>query len=186
MEEDEELTKEEMQELKNLLKSYREIKNSNNKTSPTSPENQDNKKAESVSTDKSSPKTKKKSTTEQTTNNTTEYWQVADKNGKIIEDEEKLEELEYNYSKKINPNNSNRNNKNKTSENTQDNKSAVGFLCGIFLSLIISLIIGFCAYPYGSYARETFFKGLTWAFVVDIFLGFILTIVYIFVISGNY
>lgn len=183
MEEDQELTKEEMQELKNLLKTYKEIKTSNGNHSSTMPENSDNKKTESTSTSEKSSTTKK--TAKKPTNNNLEYWQVADKSGKPIEDEEKLEELEYNYSKKTNPNNSN--NKNKNSENTQDNKFAIGFLCGIFLSLIISLIIGFCAYPYGSYARETFFKGLTWAFVVDIFLGFILIIiVYIFAINGYY
>ena len=101
MEEEQELTKEELQELKNLAKTLKQMKNSNTQSSSLNEILTTN-----DMTKKSSSNTKKKETAKEIKNEkkkentvTPEYWQITDKNGNIIEDEEKIEDLEYKYQK---------------------------------------------------------------------------------------
>ncbi len=178
MEEEQELTKEELQELKNLAKVLKQMKNSDNQSSSLN---------EILTlndvTKKSSSNTKKKEIAKEIKNEkkkentvTPEYWQITDKNGNIIEDEEKIEDLEYKYQKSAET----KSKYNNTSKNDSEDKTGLGVLCGIFLSMIIAIIIG-CSYPNGSISRKTFFTSYWWTFSIKVIIAIFLIIVFYYV-----
>lgn len=169
MEEEQELTKEELQELKNLAKTLKQMKNSDTQSSSL------NKILTSNDvTKESSSNTKKKEIAKEINNEkkkentvTPEYWQITDKNGNIIENEEKIEDLEYKYQKSTET----KSKYNNTSKNDSEDKTGLVVLCGIFLSMIIAIIIG-CSYPNGSISRKTFFTSYWWTFSIKVIIAF--------------
>lgn len=174
MEEEQELTKEELQELKNLAKTLKQMKNSDNQSSSLNEIL-----ASNDVTKKSSSNTKKKeikNEKEKENTVTPEYWQITDKNGNIIEDEEKIEDLEYKYQKSAET----KSKYNNTSKNDSEDKTGLGVLCGIFLSMIIAIIIG-CSYPNGSISRKTFFTSYWWTFSIKVIIAIFLIIVFYYV-----
>lgn len=169
MEEEQELTKEELQELKNLAKTLKQMKNSDTQSSSLNEILTSN-----DVTKESSSNTKKKEIAKEINNEkkkentvTPEYWQITDKNGNIIEDEEKIEDLEYKYQKSTET----KSKYNNTSKNDSEDKTGLGVLCGIFLSMIIAIIIG-CSYPNGSISRKTFFTSYWWTFSIKVIIAF--------------
>lgn len=182
MEEEQELTKEELQELKNLAKTLKQMKNSNTQSSSLNEILTTN-----DMTKKSSSNTKKKEIAKEIENEkkkentvTPEYWQITDKNGNIIEDEEKIEDLEYKYQKSAETKSKYKN----TSKKDSEDKTGLGVLCGIFLSMIITIIIG-CSYPNGSISRKTFFTSYWWTFSIKVIIAFFFIIVAYFVSSNS-
>ena len=182
MEEEQELTKEELQELKNLAKVLKQMKNSDNQSSSLNEILTSN-----DVTKKSSSNTNKKEIAKEIKNEkkkentaTPEYWQITDKNGNIIEDEEKIEDLEYKYQKSAET----KSKYNNTSKNDSEDKTGLGVLCGIFLSMIIAIIIG-CSYPNGSISRKTFFTSYWWTFSIKIIIAIFFIIVAYFVSSNS-
>lgn len=174
MEEEQELTKEELQELKNLAKTLKQMKNSDNQSSSLNEiltSNDVTKKSSSNTKKKEIKNEKKKENTV-----TPEYWQITDKNGNIIEDEEKIEDLEYKYQKSAET----KSKYNNTSKNDSEDKTGLGVLCGIFLSMIIAIIIG-CSYPNGSISRKTFFTSYWWTFSIKVIIAIFLIIVFYYV-----
>lgn len=178
MEEEQELTKEELQELKNLAKTLKQMKNSDTQSSSLNEilTSNDVTKESSSNTKKKEIKNEKKK--ENTV--TPEYWQITDKNGNIIEDEEKIEDLEYKYQKSAETKSKYKN----TPKNDSEDKTGLGVLCGIFLSMIIAIIIG-CSYPNGSISRKTFFTSYWWTFSIKVVIGFFIMIA-CFYVSSNY
>lgn len=178
MEEEQELTKEELQELKNLAKVLKQMKNSDTQSSSLNElltSNDVTKKSSSNTKKKEIKNEKKKENTV-----TPEYWQITDKNGNIIEDEEKIEDLEYKYQKSAET----KSKYNNTSKNDSEDKTGLGVLCGIFLSMIIAIIIG-CSYPNGSISRKTFFTSYWWTFSIKIIIAIFFIIVAYFVSSNS-
>ncbi len=182
MEEEQELTKEELQELKNLAKTLKQMKNSDTQSSSLNEILTSN-----DVTKESSSNTKKKEIAKEINNEkkkentvTPEYWQITDKNGNIIEDEEKIEDLEYKYQKSTET----KSKYNNTSKNDSEDKTGLGVLCGIFLSMIIAIIIG-CSYPNGSISRKTFFTSYWWTFSIKVIIAFFFIIVAYFVSSNS-
>lgn len=182
MEEEQELTKEELQELKNLAKTLKQMKNSDTQSSSLNEILTSN-----DVTKESSSNTKKKEIAKEINNEkkkentvTPEYWQITDKNGNIIENEEKIEDLEYKYQKSTET----KSKYNNTSKNDSEDKTGLGVLCGIFLSMIIAIIIG-CSYPNGSISRKTFFTSYWWTFSIKVIIAFFFIIVAYFVSSNS-
>ena len=182
MEEEQELTKEELQELKNLAKTLKQMKNSDTQSSSLNEILTSN-----DVTKESSSNTKKKEIAKEINNEkkkentvTPEYWQITDKNGNIIENEEKIEDLEYKYQKSTET----KSKYNNTSKNDSEDKTGIGVLCGIFLSMIIAIIIG-CSYPNGSISRKTFFTSYWWTFSIKVIIAFFFIIVAYFVSSNS-
>lgn len=182
MEEEQELTKEELQELKNLAKTLKQMKNSDTQSSSLNEILTSN-----DVTKESSSNTKKKEIAKEINNEkkkentvTPEYWQITDKNGNIIENEEKIEDLEHKYQKSTET----KSKYNNTSKNDGEDKTGLGVLCGIFLSMIIAIIIG-CSYPNGSISRKTFFTSYWWTFSIKVIIAFFFIIVAYFVSSNS-
>lgn len=176
MEEEQELTKEELQELKNLAKALRQMKNSDTQSSSLNEilTSNDVTKESSSNTNKKEIAKEIKNEKKKENTATPEYWQITDKNGNIIEDEEKIEDLEYKYQKSAET----KSKYNNTSKKDSEDKTGLGVLCGIFLSMIIAIIIG-CSYPNGSVSRKTFFTSYWWTFSIKIVIAF-------FIIMASY
>ena len=182
MEEEQELTKEELQELKNLAKALRQMKNSDTQSSSLNEilTSNDVTKESSSNTNKKEIAKEIKNEKKKENTATPEYWQITDKNGNIIEDEEKIEDLEYKYQKSAET----KSKYNNTSKNDSEDKTGLGVLCGIFLSMIIAIIIG-CSYPNGSISRKTFFTSYWWTFSIKIIIAIFFIIVAYFVSSNS-
>lgn len=147
MEEEQELTKEELQELKNLAKTLKQMKNSDNQSSSSDTTNHSN----DIKTNTSLNNIE--TTSMPNTSIPQEHPLITNKNIEIIKNKEKIDNLEYKYQES-------KNNKLITEHEykTTEDKTTLGVLCAIFGSIIIGLIVGYCAFPYQSRARETFFK----------------------------
>lgn len=168
MEEEQELTKEELQELKNLAKTLKQMKNSDTQSSSSDTTNHSN----DIKTNTSLNNIE--TTSMQNGSIPQEHPLITNKNIEIIENKEKIDNLEYKYQES-------KNNKliteHEYTAKTED-KTVIGVLCAIFIpSFIIGIIIGFCAFPYQSRARETYFKAF-WittciVFVISFFIRII-------------
>lgn len=165
MEEEQELTKEELQELKNLAKVLKQMKNSDNQSSSSDTTNHPNNIKSNTSLNNIE--------TTSMQNIPQEHPLITNKNIEIIENKEKIDNLEYKYHES-------KNNKLITEhEYKTEDKTVIGVLCAMFLPFIIGIIIGFCAFPYQSRARQTYFKAywltLCIVCVISLLIGIIIS-----------
>ncbi len=166
MEEEQELTKEELQELKNLAKTLKQMKNFDTQSSSSDTTNHSN----DIKTNTSLNNIE--TTSMQNGSIPQEHPLITNKDIEIIENKEKIDNLGYKYQES-------KNNKLITEhEYKTEDKTTLGVFCAIFGSIIIGLIVGYCAFPYQSRARETFFKGF-WittciVCVISLFIGIII------------
>ena len=188
--ENNDLSNEELAELKNLAKALKQMRESDNKSDQNAVTKIENAVADIEKEQEESNNIEEKSTevlkTEkkpslsvqpnlQNTYTKKEYWQIDN----TTDESNKTEYTENFYQREARLNASQKQNNSQNQDNSKTSpydadKTGLGVIFGIFIPLIFSLLIGFCLYPAQSNARATFFKAYWVTFGICAIVGVII------------